>query len=146
MTFLVCSSNVIWIYPRHLCPRCNYVCTVCIELPARRPRAIGPRFPGCPKKGCFNPEICIYPLDSTLRSPICSTVCSSPDASRYYNSSYICIPISNMAGAVRQPIDIPSLERYIDQNVPALKTPLDVKQVCKHRVDVAAAIQMLIPF
>ncbi|KAJ5115447.1 hypothetical protein NUU61_001206 [Penicillium alfredii] len=33
-----------------------------------------------------------------------------------------------MAGAVRQPIDIPSLERYIDQNVPALKTPLDVKQ------------------
>lgn len=34
-----------------------------------------------------------------------------------------------MAGAVRQPIDIPSLERYIEQNVPALKTPLDVKQV-----------------
>lgn len=34
-----------------------------------------------------------------------------------------------MAGEVRQPIDIPSLERYIDQNVPALKTPLDVKQV-----------------
>ncbi|KAJ6000406.1 hypothetical protein N7481_000815 [Penicillium waksmanii] len=33
-----------------------------------------------------------------------------------------------MAGEVRQPIDIPSLERYIDQNVPALKTPLDVKQ------------------
>ena len=34
-----------------------------------------------------------------------------------------------MAGEVRQPIDIPSLERYIDRNVPALKTPLDVKQV-----------------
>lgn len=34
-----------------------------------------------------------------------------------------------MAGAVRQPIDIPSLERYIDQHVPLLKTPLDVKQV-----------------
>jgi hypothetical protein len=34
-----------------------------------------------------------------------------------------------MAGAVRQPIDIPSLERYIDQTVPELKTPLDVKQV-----------------
>ncbi|OGE49471.1 hypothetical protein PENARI_c021G10818 [Penicillium arizonense] len=33
-----------------------------------------------------------------------------------------------MAGAVRQPIDIPSLERYIDQTVPELKTPLDVKQ------------------
>ncbi|KAJ5803604.1 uncharacterized protein N7503_006054 [Penicillium pulvis] len=33
-----------------------------------------------------------------------------------------------MAGAVRQPIDLPSLERYIDQNVPALKTPLDIKQ------------------
>ncbi|KAJ5720231.1 uncharacterized protein N7483_008165 [Penicillium malachiteum] len=33
-----------------------------------------------------------------------------------------------MAGVVRQPIDIPSLERYVDLNVPALKTPLDVKQ------------------
>jgi hypothetical protein len=39
-----------------------------------------------------------------------------------------------MAGEVRQPIDIPSLERYIDQNVPALKTPLDVKQVRDHRI------------
>lgn len=33
-----------------------------------------------------------------------------------------------MAGAIRQPIDIKSLERYIDANVPAIKTPLDVKQ------------------
>ncbi|KAJ5824645.1 Aminoglycoside phosphotransferase [Penicillium robsamsonii] len=33
-----------------------------------------------------------------------------------------------MAGEVRQPIDIPSLERYIDQNVPEVQTPLDVKQ------------------
>jgi hypothetical protein len=34
-----------------------------------------------------------------------------------------------MAGAVRQPIDIPSLERYLSQNVPEIKAPLDVKQV-----------------
>lgn len=34
-----------------------------------------------------------------------------------------------MAGEVRQPIDVPSLERYLDQNVPAVKTPLEVKQV-----------------
>lgn len=33
-----------------------------------------------------------------------------------------------MAGEVRQPIDIPSLERYIDQNVSEIKTPLDIKQ------------------
>ncbi|KAL4915273.1 kinase-like domain-containing protein [Aspergillus aurantiobrunneus] len=33
-----------------------------------------------------------------------------------------------MAGPVRQPIDIPSLERYIRENVPAIGTPLDVKQ------------------
>ncbi|KAF9249704.1 hypothetical protein DTO013E5_4311 [Penicillium roqueforti] len=33
-----------------------------------------------------------------------------------------------MAGEVRQPIDIPSLEKYIDQHVPEVKTPLDVKQ------------------
>jgi hypothetical protein len=35
-----------------------------------------------------------------------------------------------MAGPVRQPIDIQSLERYIEGNVPLIKTPLDVKQVC----------------
>lgn len=34
-----------------------------------------------------------------------------------------------MAGAVRQPIDIQSLERFISQNVPEIKVPIDVKQV-----------------
>ena len=34
-----------------------------------------------------------------------------------------------MAGAVRQPIDIQSLERYLNQNVPDIKTPVEVKQV-----------------
>lgn len=34
-----------------------------------------------------------------------------------------------MAGAVRQPIDVAALERYISQNVPEIKTPIDVKQV-----------------
>jgi aminoglycoside phosphotransferase (APT) family kinase protein len=33
-----------------------------------------------------------------------------------------------MAGAIRQPIDIASLSKYIDQNVPEIKTPIDVKQ------------------
>ncbi|KAL4739181.1 kinase-like domain-containing protein [Aspergillus similis] len=33
-----------------------------------------------------------------------------------------------MAGAIRQQIDIPALERYIDQHVPVIKTPLEVKQ------------------
>ncbi|KAK2765399.1 Acyl-CoA dehydrogenase member 10 [Arachnomyces sp. PD_36] len=33
-----------------------------------------------------------------------------------------------MAGAVRQPIDVASLEPYIDKNVPIIKTPLTVKQ------------------
>ncbi|KAF2088088.1 acyl-CoA dehydrogenase family member 11 [Saccharata proteae CBS 121410] len=33
-----------------------------------------------------------------------------------------------MAGAVRQPIDIASLEKYIEANVPDIKVPLDVKQ------------------
>lgn len=37
-----------------------------------------------------------------------------------------------MAGPVRQPIDIPALERYIEQHVPIIKTPLDVKQVRSH--------------
>jgi aminoglycoside phosphotransferase (APT) family kinase protein len=33
-----------------------------------------------------------------------------------------------MAGAVRQPIDIAKLERYLSQNVPEIKCPIDVKQ------------------
>ncbi|KAI0387513.1 phosphotransferase enzyme family protein [Hypomontagnella monticulosa] len=33
-----------------------------------------------------------------------------------------------MAGEVRHPIDIAALERYISQNVPQIKVPLDVKQ------------------
>ncbi|KAJ5485520.1 hypothetical protein N7539_005508 [Penicillium diatomitis] len=33
-----------------------------------------------------------------------------------------------MAGEVRQPIDVPSLARYLDQNVPEVKTPIEIKQ------------------
>ncbi|KAL2007933.1 hypothetical protein VTN00DRAFT_7915 [Thermoascus crustaceus] len=33
-----------------------------------------------------------------------------------------------MAGAIRQPIDLAALERYIDKDVPVIKTPLEVKQ------------------
>lgn len=34
-----------------------------------------------------------------------------------------------MAGNVRQPIDVASLERYIAANVPEIAIPVDVKQV-----------------
>lgn len=34
-----------------------------------------------------------------------------------------------MAGAIRQQIDIPALERYIQSNVPQIKVPIEVKQV-----------------
>ncbi|KAF2638758.1 phosphotransferase enzyme family protein [Massarina eburnea CBS 473.64] len=33
-----------------------------------------------------------------------------------------------MAGPVRQPIDVPKLERYIEQHVPAIRTPITLKQ------------------
>ncbi|KAL4811304.1 kinase-like domain-containing protein [Aspergillus unguis] len=33
-----------------------------------------------------------------------------------------------MAGPIRQPIDIPSLEKYISTNVPDIQIPIDVKQ------------------
>ncbi|PQE29973.1 acyl- dehydrogenase family member 11 protein [Rutstroemia sp. NJR-2017a WRK4] len=33
-----------------------------------------------------------------------------------------------MAGVVRQPIDLQSLEKYIAANVPEIKTPIDIKQ------------------
>ena len=34
-----------------------------------------------------------------------------------------------MAGEVRQPIDQASFERYIDAQVPSIRTPLTIKQV-----------------
>lgn len=34
-----------------------------------------------------------------------------------------------MAGPIRQPIDLKALERYVQQNVPEIHLPLDVKQV-----------------
>jgi hypothetical protein len=34
-----------------------------------------------------------------------------------------------MAGEIRQPIDLAALQKYIEKNVPAIKTPLEVKQV-----------------
>jgi aminoglycoside phosphotransferase (APT) family kinase protein len=33
-----------------------------------------------------------------------------------------------MAGRVRQPIDVPALEKYVSQNVPEIQVPLEVKQ------------------
>ena len=36
-----------------------------------------------------------------------------------------------MAGAVRQPIDLKAFEKYIDQNVPEIKTPVELKQVSR---------------
>jgi hypothetical protein len=34
-----------------------------------------------------------------------------------------------MAGPIRQPIDLDALSRYVDQHVPAIKTPIHVQQV-----------------
>jgi aminoglycoside phosphotransferase (APT) family kinase protein len=33
-----------------------------------------------------------------------------------------------MAGPIRQPINLETLSKYIDENVPEIKTPLNVKQ------------------
>jgi hypothetical protein len=40
-----------------------------------------------------------------------------------------------MAGRIRQPIDIKSLEGYLNTHVPEIKTPLDVKQVGLHKIE-----------
>ena len=37
--------------------------------------------------------------------------------------------IGTMAGPVRQPIDLKALEKYVNEHVPEIKTPLDLKQV-----------------
>jgi hypothetical protein len=34
-----------------------------------------------------------------------------------------------MAGPIRQPIDVASLERYISTHVPDIKVPINVEQV-----------------
>jgi hypothetical protein len=46
-----------------------------------------------------------------------------------------------MAGAVRQPIDIASLERFISATVPEIKVPIDLKQV--RRIAIASTKNML---
>jgi len=33
-----------------------------------------------------------------------------------------------MAGAVRQPIDEKAFEKFLQENVPVIKTPIDLKQ------------------
>jgi hypothetical protein len=38
------------------------------------------------------------------------------------------LELTTMAGNMRQLIDVPSLERYLNQSVPEIKTPVDVKQ------------------
>lgn len=35
-----------------------------------------------------------------------------------------------MAGQVRQPIDEKAFEKYLSENVPTVKTPIELKQVC----------------
>jgi len=40
-----------------------------------------------------------------------------------------------MAGEMRQPIDIPALERYIEKHVPEIETPLQVQQVDAPPID-----------
>jgi hypothetical protein len=40
-----------------------------------------------------------------------------------------------MAGAVRQPIDLASLEAYIKQHVPEVKVPFDIKQVRSNAIE-----------
>lgn len=87
---------------------------------------LGPRFPGNIGR--------IY----CLRSPVRSTPRLILFANTHLFSFIVCSShiIAIMAGEVRQPIDIPSLERYIDQNVSEIKTPLDIKQ--------ASLIQLLV--
>jgi hypothetical protein len=60
-------------------------------------------------------------LLSIPSSRLCLAHCSSDS---YYTQATF-----KMAGRIRQPIDVPALERYIEKNVPAIKTPIDVKQV-----------------
>jgi hypothetical protein len=34
-----------------------------------------------------------------------------------------------MAGKIRQPIDVDKFTKFIEENVPEIKTPIDIKQV-----------------
>lgn len=45
-----------------------------------------------------------------------------------------------MAGKIRQPIDIPALERYLDKNVAEIQTPLIVKQVRSSRRHISGLV------
>jgi hypothetical protein len=107
------------------------VCSVCFVCSPFSPLSggdaedmLGPRFPGNKVSHLL------------LAFPCTFYVVLSIFVGKYILISFFLFPfwyfhflIAIMAGEVRQPIDIPSLERYIDQNVSEIKTPLDVKQV-----------------
>ena len=40
-------------------------------------------------------------------------------------------PITAMAGRVRQPIDEAAFSKFLEQNVPQIKTPIELKQVSR---------------
>ena len=62
----------------------------------------------------------------SCRRSICYLEAGSPSLLEVCDTHVI---VPKMAGPIRQPIDIPALQRYIEQNVPEIKTPLEVKQV-----------------
>lgn len=49
--------------------------------------------------------------------------------SSHLSTLFIILLLYKMAGVVRQPIDVQSLERYISKTVPEIQVPIDVKQV-----------------
>lgn len=65
------------------------------------------------------PRVCVLPHASAIQLQLYSSTRQHVDLSQPYT----------MAGNVRQPIDVASLERYITANVPDIALPIDVKQV-----------------
>lgn len=59
-----------------------------------------------------------FSLPDCRLTPPCPT--SSPQPTAHTDA---------MAGRVRQPIDVAAFEKYVTENVPAIKTPIDLKQV-----------------
>jgi hypothetical protein len=47
-----------------------------------------------------------------------------------------------MAGAVRQPIDVANLQRFLKDNVPEIALPISIKQVDNTSMAINAAIAM----
>jgi hypothetical protein len=92
------------------------------EVVPTRLKALMPLLEWWMSRGPIFPE---FPR-AELEEPILGVAVEAP---RCVADNSLHAATAAMAGEIRQPIDIIALQKYIENNVPEIKTPLEIKQV-----------------